>query len=35
MIVYMDKGRIVKTGSFQEVRDAITDFDRQARLMGL
>jgi len=35
MIVYMDKGRIVKTGSFQEVRDAVTDFDRQARLMGL
>jgi len=35
IIVYMDSGRIVATGSFQEVRDSIVDFDKQARLMGL
>jgi ABC-type multidrug transport system fused ATPase/permease subunit len=34
-IVYMDKGEIKAQGSFEEVRRAVPDFDRQANLMGL
>lgn len=35
VVVYLAEGRIVATGTFDEVRDAIPDFDRQAKLMGL
>lgn len=35
LVVYIDKGKILATGSFQEVRTSIPDFDRQAKLMGL
>ena len=35
LVVYMDKGQIVATGTFDEVRANIPDFDRQATLMGL
>ena len=35
LIVYMDSGRIVFKGTFDEVRHAVPDFDRQAQLMGL
>jgi ABC-type multidrug transport system fused ATPase/permease subunit len=35
LIVYMDKGRIVSTGSFDTLRQEIPDFDKQAKLMGL
>ena len=35
LVVYMDEGRIVATGSFEEVRAAVPDFDRQAQVMGL
>jgi ABC-type multidrug transport system fused ATPase/permease subunit len=35
VVVYMDSGAIVATGSFDEVRQKVTDFDRQARMMGL
>lgn len=35
IVVYLDKGRIIGTGTFREVRDLIPDFDHQARLMGL
>ena len=35
IVVYMDEGRIVAQGSFDEVRQAVPDFDRQAKLMGL
>jgi ABC-type multidrug transport system fused ATPase/permease subunit len=35
LVVYMDQGRIVATGSFEEVRAAVPDFDRQAQVMGL
>ena len=35
IVVYMSKGKIVATGTFNEVRDAVRDFDRQAKLMGL
>lgn len=34
-VIYMDLGRIVARGSFDEVRSAVPDFDSQARLMGL
>jgi ABC-type bacteriocin/lantibiotic exporter with double-glycine peptidase domain len=34
-VIYMDKGRIIAQGSFEEVRKAVPDFDSQAQLMGL
>jgi len=34
-IYYLEKGRLVAIGSFDEVRAQIPDFDEQARLMGL
>ena len=34
-VIYMDKGRIIAQGSFEEVRRAVPDFDAQAKLMGL
>ena len=34
-VIYMDKGKIVHTGTFEEVRKAVPDFDNQANLMGL
>ena len=35
LVVYIDEGRVLATGSFQEVRNQVPDFDRQAMLMGL
>ena len=35
LVVYMESGRLVASGSFDEVRTKVTDFDRQAQLMGL
>ena len=35
LVVYMSDGKIVSTGSFDEVRRAVPDFDRQAKLMSL
>lgn len=35
MIVYMNRGKVIATGTFNEVRSAVPDFDRQAKLMGL
>jgi ABC-type multidrug transport system fused ATPase/permease subunit len=35
LVLYMDKGEIVARGTFEEVRIAVPDFDRQAKLMGL
>jgi ABC-type multidrug transport system fused ATPase/permease subunit len=35
IVVYLDKGRILAQGTFDEVREAVPDFDRQAKLMGL
>ena len=35
LVVYMEKGSILATGSFEHVRSAIPDFDHQAELMGL
>ena len=34
-VIYMDKGKIVSKGNFEEVRKAVPDFDHQAQLMGL
>jgi ABC-type multidrug transport system fused ATPase/permease subunit len=34
-VIYMDKGRIIKVGTFDEVRKAVPDFELQAQLMGL
>jgi len=35
LVVYMDNGKIVATGSFAEIRELVPDFDRQAEIMGL
>jgi len=34
-VVYLHEGRVVSIGTFDEVRAAVPDFDRQASLMGL
>lgn len=34
-IIYLEAGRIRAQGTFAEVRSAVPDFDKQARLMGL
>jgi ABC-type multidrug transport system fused ATPase/permease subunit len=34
-VVYLDGGIIVAKGNFQHVRDAVPDFEKQAKLMGL
>lgn len=35
IVVYLSEGKVFATGTFDEVRNAIPDFDRQAKLMGL
>jgi ABC-type multidrug transport system fused ATPase/permease subunit len=35
IVVYLSEGKAVATGTFDEVRRAVPDFDRQAKLMGL
>jgi ABC-type multidrug transport system fused ATPase/permease subunit len=35
LVVYLAEGKIVAKGSFNEVRNLVADFDRQATLMGL
>ena len=34
-VIYMSEGEIRAAGTFEEVRKAVPDFDRQAQLMGL
>ena len=34
-VIYLDHGKILSIGSFQEVRTEVPEFDRQAQLMGL
>lgn len=34
-VIYMSDGRIVATGSFEEVRNSVPDFEAQAQIMGL
>jgi len=35
LVVYMDTGKIIATGTFDEIRELVPDFDRQAEIMGL
>lgn len=35
IVVYLSEGKVMATGTFEEVRKAVVDFDRQAKLMGL
>ena len=35
LILYLDAGRIVHSGTFEQVRTAVPNFDRQASLLGL
>lgn len=34
-VVYLSNGRVLATGTFEEVRKAVPDFDHQAKIMGL
>ena len=34
-VVYLEEGRVVASGKFDEVRNMVPDFDHQAKLMGL
>ena len=34
-VIYIEKGEIKATGTFEEVRNSVPDFDKQAKLMGL
>jgi ABC-type multidrug transport system fused ATPase/permease subunit len=34
-VIYVDNGKILARGSFEQVRETVPDFDRQAQLMGL
>ena len=34
-VIYLDGGKIISEGTFEEVRKAVPDFDSQAKLMGL
>jgi ABC-type branched-subunit amino acid transport system ATPase component len=34
-VLYMDGGNLVAQGTFEEVRSQVSDFDKQAKLMGL
>lgn len=35
LVFYLDKGRVEASGTFEEVRSAVPEFDRQAQLLGL
>lgn len=35
VVYYMEDGKISASGSFEQVRSSVKDFDRQAKLMGL
>ena len=34
-VVYLSNGKVLATGTFEEIRKAIPDFDHQAKIMGL
>jgi ABC-type multidrug transport system fused ATPase/permease subunit len=34
-VIYLNKGKIIATGTFDQVRNSVSDFDAQADLMGL
>jgi ABC-type multidrug transport system fused ATPase/permease subunit len=35
LVVYLEEGNVLAIGSFNQVRNSVPDFDRQAKLMGL
>jgi ABC-type multidrug transport system ATPase subunit len=35
LVVYMSNGRIIASGTMEEVRQKVPDFDKQASLMGI
>lgn len=35
VVVYLSEGKIISKGTFDQVRNSVPDFDRQAKLMGL
>ena len=35
LVIYMDSGKIMASGTFDEVRKVVPDFDMQAKLMGI
>jgi ABC-type multidrug transport system fused ATPase/permease subunit len=35
LVAYLDSGNLIASGTFDEVRKEVPDFDRQAKLMGL
>jgi len=35
LVVYLEKGKVVSSGTFESVRSNVPDFDTQAKLMGL
>ena len=35
VVFYMDEGRVLAMGTFDEVRKTVPDFELQAKLMGL
>jgi ABC-type multidrug transport system fused ATPase/permease subunit len=35
VVVYLSGGNVIATGTFNDVRNSVADFDRQAKLMGL
>ena len=35
LVLYLDQGRLVASGTFDEVRSSIPEFDQQAQLLGL
>jgi ABC-type multidrug transport system fused ATPase/permease subunit len=34
-VIYVDKGRVLASGTFTEVRNSVPNFEIQASLMGL
>jgi ATP-binding cassette subfamily C protein len=34
-VIYIDRGKVIATGTFEEVRKKVPNFDKQAMLMGL
>ena len=35
LVIYLDKGNLIASGTFSQVRQLVPDFDKQAKLMGL
>jgi ABC-type multidrug transport system fused ATPase/permease subunit len=34
-VIYLDQGRVIASGTFDQVRQAVPEFDQQAKLLGL